>query len=334
MPLIHHQISAATQDQIEKQLATIHAFSSAALGGLEKVIALNFATAKQAFERVSSKTEQAFAAKAPHELLPHATPEVEHLLAYGRELATISSTLREEFLHLVKKTQTLTAPPVTIIVETKTVTLPTAEKAEVIDINPIPKKDVEKKTATKVNAKATTKAPVNTQLNLLAEPEVKTKKVAKPVIKAAAKPATKEVSKPINKPTNKTSAKPVAETKPLLATGVKANTKNMNKTTEKPVSAKKSVTVASESIPESEKVAVTSNTPKTDANAPQTTTSANPATEINSKPVVEKKSAVKFPAGLTQNLQGDKPGFPQAGGRPAFKAKTTPATGAKKRVRQ
>ncbi len=105
MPLIHHQISAATQDQIEKQLATIHAFSSTAFDGLEKVIALNFATAKQVFDRVSSKTEQILAANAPHELLSHATPEIEHLLTYGRELATISSTLREELLQLIGNTQ-------------------------------------------------------------------------------------------------------------------------------------------------------------------------------------------------------------------------------------
>ncbi|MBC3863274.1 phasin family protein [Undibacterium jejuense] len=332
MPLIHHQISAATQDQIEKQLATIQAFSSTAFSGLEKVIALNFATARQAFERVSSKTEQAFSANASHELLAHAhaIPEIEHLLAYGRELATISSTLREELLHLVGNTQTFSAPPVTIVVETKTVTLPRVEKAEIIDITPAPKKEITevKEITKKATIKATAKSPANTQLNLLTEPEVK--KLAKPVVKAAAKPATKKVSKPANK----TNAKATAETKPALATSVKPSPKNVNKTTEKPVVATKSTAVASEPKQESEKVKVTSTTPKSNASASQTKSVPDTAAEVSNKPVVEKKSAVKFPAALTQNLQADKPGFPQAGGRPAFKAKTSPATGAKKRVRQ
>jgi hypothetical protein len=38
---------------------------------------------------------------------------------------------------------------------------------------------------------------------------------------------------------------------------------------------------------------------------------------------------VKFPFPPTKNLQGDKPAFPQAGGRPAYKGKASPATGAK-----
>ncbi|MFZ6861498.1 phasin family protein [Undibacterium sp. Ji67W] len=334
MPLIHHQISAATQDQIEKQLATIQAFSSTAFGGLEKVIALNFATAKQAFDRVSSKTEQILAANAPHELLSHATPEIEHLLAYGRQLATISSTLREELLRLVGNTPSLSAPNVTIVVETKTVARPKVEKLEVVDITPVSKKEVTTKVADKTTAKpatkTTTKAPANTQLNLLAEPEVKAKKTAKPEIKAAAKSATKE----IDKPAKKTNVNPAAESKPVVAASSKTNPKNIKKMTEKPVPATKSVTVASEPKTESEKAAVTSTISKTDPGTLQTKTASNTPDEVSSKPVVEKKSAVKFPAALTQNLQTDKPAFPQAGGRPAFKAKTSPATGAKKRVRQ
>ena len=363
MPLLHPQISAATQDHIEKQLAAIQAFSSAAFGGFEKIVALNFATAKQAIDRVTSNTENVFNVKAPHELLVHAqeqsAPQIERLLAYGRELASISADFREEVLHLVGYAHEKIVAPTNITVQTKVVALPVAT-----DVKFVIK---EKESADKVTKKASPKVPTNTQLTLLAEPELKTKIATKPTAKPAAKkivPAKdKSVAKPAANLATKTVAKkaPIETIKAVVAVpkassklGPKSAVKQASKQAEKstPVvlenpapSVAKAVLpakkVAAPAAPatikvktESDTVTVNSKIPKADSNAAESTTVVSTVTDVPATSAPEKKSAVKFPAALTQSLQGDKPTFPKTGSRPAFKAKSSPATGAKKRVRQ
>jgi len=368
MPLLHPQISAATQDHIEKQLAAIQAFSSAAFGGFEKIVALNFATAKQAIDRVTSNTENVFNVKAPHELLVHAqeqsAPQIERLLAYGRELASISADFREEVLHLVGYAHEKIVAPTNITVQTKVVALPVAT-----DVKFVIK---EKESADKVTKKASPKVPTNTQLTLLAEPELKTKIATKPTAKPAAKKIVPAKDKSVAKPAANLATKNVVKKAPIETikavvavpkassklgpkNAVKQASKPAEKTTpvvlENPApSVAKAVLPAKKATPstpaapaapatikvktESDTVTVNSKIPKADSNAAESTTVVSTVTDVPATSAPEKKSAVKFPAALTQSLQGDKPAFPKTGSRPAFKAKSSPATGAKKRVRQ
>ncbi|MFZ6692540.1 TIGR01841 family phasin [Undibacterium sp. SXout20W] len=358
MPLLHPQISAATQDQIEKQLAAIQAFSSAAFGGLEKIVALNFATAKQAIDRLASNTEHAFNVKAPHELLvkvqEQSTPQIERLLAYGRELATISASFREEVLHLVNPSQASIATPSIIAVQSDVVALPISK-----EVKPVVKTKAKTKTSTsKATPKAIAKTPVNTQLPLLSEPEQKTQKATKPPAKPAskkvvanAKPATKVAKTSAVKETPKEVVKDVVKatvdtpkTSPKIASkkiakpaekSISANAEGLTGSTPKKATPLAKATVTKAAIKkESDSPAVISNTTKVDNNTSEPVAVPKPVAEVTTAPAVEKKSAVKFPAALTQSLQGDKPAFPKTGSRPAFKAKSSPATGAKKRVRQ
>ena len=362
MPLLHPQISAATQDQIEKQLAAIQAFSSAAFGGLEKIVALNFATAKQAIDRLASNTEHAFNVKAPHELLvkvqEQSAPRIERLLAYGRELATISASFREEVLHLGNPSQASIATPSIITVQSDVVALPISK-----EVKSVVKTKAKTKTSTsKATPKAIAKTPVNTQLPLLSEPEQKTQKATKPPAKPAskkvvanAKPATKVATTSAVKETPKETPKEVVKdvvkatvdtpkTSPKIASkkiakpaekSISANAESLTASTPKKVTPLAKATVTKAAIKkESDSPAVISNTTKVDNNTSEPVAVPKPVAEVTTAPAVEKKSAVKFPAALTQSVQGDKPAFPKTGSRPAFKAKSSPATGAKKRVRQ
>jgi len=359
MSLLHPQISAATQEHIEKQLATFQAFSQAAFSGLEKLVALHLTTTKEAFARLSSNTEQAFALKAPHEFITHAqeqsTPQVERLLAYGRDLAAISASFRDDILGLVNKVQeqvvdtsaikvpTIAPAPAPAPAITMTTTTPTSPVANVSKASttakavPTTTKKAATKAATKTATKTATKAPATTP----------TKTSAKTPTNAATKTTSETPVHTQLTLLSDSSEKPVKATKTAAS---KAATKPTSKPTAaatKVATAKKPDTVANSQVPAkapvkkaipAAKVAAAVETPPTPAattsvasDVVQDAVAVAPAT-ASAAPV--KKSAVKFPAALTQNAQGDKPGFPQAGHRPAFKAKSSPATGAKKRVRQ
>src|SRR5450830_1522568 len=366
MSLLHPQISAATQEHIEKQLATIQAFSNAAFGGLEKIVALNVATAKQAFERISTTTEQVLAVKAPHELLTHAkeqsAPQIERLLAYGRELATISAAFREEVLHLVSNAQDhVAATPVVAHQEVKPVTILTSEPVATL-AKPSATTTVKKvapKAEPKAEPKLAPKAPLNKQLPLLAEAEAKPAKASKPSAKVKAKPASKKEISSADKPATNVVAKSKATSvitsattsapkltvkqtvKPVVVPASKDTVKPSNTSTQTKAKSpvKKIAVVADSDKPVTAPAAVSASksvTPHvtTEKAAPAISTAAKTEATSNAATVPVKKSAVKFPAALTQSLQGDKPAFPRTGNRPAFKAKSSPATGAKKRVRQ
>ncbi|MBR7793318.1 TIGR01841 family phasin [Undibacterium sp. FT147W] len=328
MPLIQTQISVVAQEQLSKQLELLQSFSNTAFQGLEKMIALNFATIKDTVEKVSASSRQVLSSSGPQELLALAQtqrqPQIDSLLAYGKELATISSDTREAFLHLanagknnlisVKITNTEAVPVV-------------AEKS----LNASP---VSTKTVSPVKIKSSTSAK---QISLLPEPDVKASANKKTVSQppAATKKAAVTTSK--TKTVAKVVAKSVAPATPAKA-AVPTTKATAPKTTKKAVATKAipAQTEAKSAIAEVQKTspaAPTTSVQIKEVVAPVNT--ANTAAEASSKAaVLEKKSAVKFPFPPTKNLQGDKPAFPQAGGRPAYKGKASPATGAKKRVRQ
>jgi len=338
MALIQTQISVVAQEQLSKQLELLQSFSDTAFQGLEKMIALNFATIRDTVEKVTANSRQVLSSNGPQELFALAQtqrqPQIDSLLAYGKELASISSDTREAFLHLVNagkgnliSVQITNTKPLPVVVEKS------------LNVSPVSKKET---SPAKVKGSSRAK-----QISLLPEPDVKISAVKvsagkKTVSKAAtsSKKATVPASKA--KPAVKAEVK-ASSTPAVSATPAKAAVATIKTTA--PKTAKKTVTTK----------AITAQAEATSANAVTEAQTASPAAAVAATParikeaiapanttpatstaaaVTEKKSAVKFPFPPTKNLQGDKPAFPQAGGRPAYKGKASPATGAKKRVRQ
>ncbi|MBC3869111.1 TIGR01841 family phasin [Undibacterium oligocarboniphilum] len=110
MPLIQQQISTAAQEQLAQQINVLQALSSTTLTGLEKILALNLSTVKEAVSQATARSLQLWSVKAPQDWLhlsqTHSQPEMERLLAYGRQLAAISEETRENLLQTVRTAQT------------------------------------------------------------------------------------------------------------------------------------------------------------------------------------------------------------------------------------
>ncbi|MBI3285414.1 MAG: phasin family protein [Burkholderiales bacterium] len=303
MSLNPEQISAAAQTQLATQLTVIHALSSTAIGGVEKLITLNFNTVKQTLENAGATLRQLLAAQGPQDLLAlgnaQAQPQMESMLAYGRAFAAISSATGAQLLQAVNGASQRSA------VKTGSAAAPAvkpAAKAVLKTEVPSPAKPTTKP-APQTLAKPV-KAAVqvgNPQLPLLAQAEAKTIAAVAAVAVAVAKPAARRTAK------KALAAKPVP---PAVAAG----------------EAKAAVALAS----------VAPAAAKTDATLPADSGLAKPVpAAAPARPVAaERKSAVKFPFPPATKLQSGKPAFPNANAKPAYKAKGSAATGAKKPVRQ
>lgn len=333
MSSISKQISAAAQTTLTSPLAVINSLSKTVFGSLEKIMALNISTAKQSLENSSAATRQLFALSKPEELLTlskaQSYPQIEKMTAYARELADISAHARSEFLKAFTPAVETSASAVTL-----QITTPAAAKPVATTVS-----KPEKKPALVFESTS------NTQLPLLAEAEVK---VEKPVAKMAAKTANKPAILPAAqavKPAAKTKAvvKPVPVTsKVSVVTAAPAVVKSVETIVAQPVNkldAKPEIKVA-ETAAETVAVAATVAETKTKTKlvAAATDVKASTPTAVVAKPaaelVVAKKSAVKLPFPASPVKQAAKPSFPAVGGRPAYKAKGSAATGAKKPVRQ
>lgn len=325
MSLLTEQISSAAQNQIASQIAFFQAFSLSTFGGLEKLIALNLSIAKQSIDNADQFRRELLAVKQPQELLQfgrtHAQPELEKLLSYGRELASISRDTRAGIW------QAVSHAPIT----TSSILTPgPAQEDAVKKTKPVSKKPP-----------AAQPIAATKQLTLLAEPEVKTKPAAgkkaakslakdKPLAlveanttsakKTVAKPAAVKKATPakIDKPADQTVAPTKTETDKSLTAAVPV----IAPVTEAVVKADKSI---------EKKPAVVPATKKT---SPSTSAKAETAKAEVADKTADKKSAVKFPFAVTNKLKACTPAFPNAEAKPAYKAKSSSATGAKKRVRQ
>lgn len=332
MALIQTQISVVAQEQLSKQLELLQSFSDTAFQGLEKMIALNFATIRDAVDKVTASSRQVLSSNDPQELFALAQtqrqPQIHSLLAYGKELATISCDTREAFLHLANADNN----HLISVHITKTEVVPVvAEKS--LNASPASKKKV---SPAKVKSISGTK-----QISLLPETDVKISTVK---VSADKKIVSQTAT------SSKKATIPASKAKATVKAGVKASTPAVSATSAKnagtrtkataPKTVKKTITAQAEAtsataVTEVQPVSPAAAVPATpapikEAVAPENTTpAASPEVAV-----IQKKSAVKFPFPPTKNLQGDKPAFPQAGGRPAYKGKASPATGAKKRVRQ
>ncbi|MFZ6642958.1 TIGR01841 family phasin [Undibacterium sp. TC4M20W] len=366
MSLLTEQLSSAAQNQLAKQIAVFQAWSQLAFGGLEKLIALNFNTAKQSLENANSVTHDLLAATQAQELLhlgrSQAQPQFEKILSYGRELAAISIDTRTELWQIVSK-QSTAEIVATVAVATPALKAAPAEVTKPVVTKPVVTKPVVTKPAVKKLAAKPIAA--TKQLTLLAEPEVKPAKApAKP--KAVAKVAEKPVAKVAAKaPAAKAEVKPAvakpSEVKPETAKPVVAKSSKAAKTeaAKKPLKTSTTtveaapapvpVVTPAEPLPAAttstiektlDKKTTPAKKPAAKTEATETTAATKAATKADSKPAdskpaasTEKKSAVKFPFPATPNLK-KAPGFPANNGKPAYKAKSSAATGAKKPVRQ
>jgi phasin family protein len=299
MSSISEQISAVAQTTLTNPLAVINALSRTAFGSIEKIIALNMHTVKQSLESSTTTARELFSASKPQELFTfgavQAQPHIEKMVAYGHELADISAQTRNEFLSSLTHSETVIAK-VTSHQLTKTITsTPVAKLA---------------KKATKKNEVLTT-LTTNTQLPLLVETEVNVAKKSAPKTK-------KSVA------VNKTNSLAVPLEIKAVTTKPAASTKT---STKKPVTSKliEAEPIAKAAIKPAAKVVDT----KPVAVKPETVAPVE-TTPVAESPV-EKKSVVKmpFPASPIK-----KPAFPTVSTRPAYKAKGSSATGAKKPVRQ
>jgi phasin family protein len=95
------QLSAASKSSIESQLALFTSLSSKAFEGVEKLIELNITAARASIEESTAAARQLFAAKDPQEWLSLTSslvqPAPEKFASYGRQVASITSSVQSEF---------------------------------------------------------------------------------------------------------------------------------------------------------------------------------------------------------------------------------------------
>lgn len=321
MSSIPEQIALAAQARMASQLTVVNALSNLALGGIEKLIKLNFDTVKQSLEHSTASTQQWMSAQQPQDFLSLAAargaPQLEEILSYGRELASISGLARTEFLQALGGLNPLaelvqvapdavhiqvTAPVLSAALQPVENSTKAKAKNKTSVATPLVKKPKTKPEAKNLKAN-------DSQMSLLAATDKKVGAITKT-------PAKAETVNPLPTP---------SATKPTttLATPVKpATAKPVSK---KPAAAKpvtKAKTATIETKPLLEK--------SLNTELPLATAETKPASE----PVLEKKTAVKFPFPANPKKPGSKPAFPANNSRPGYKAKGSAATGAKKPVRQ
>ena len=97
------QFASATKTLFELQMMTFNALTSKAVDGVEQVVALNMATAKNSVAgsmAAGKEMSQAKDAKAAMEVAAsHAKPNVEGVVEYGSQLKVIIDDIHSEFTH-------------------------------------------------------------------------------------------------------------------------------------------------------------------------------------------------------------------------------------------
>lgn len=100
------QFIAATKANLEAQFASLTSLNKKAFDGLEQLFALNVNAAKAGLEEGTAAAKKLISAKDPQEFFTltaaQAQPTAEKALAYGRHLASITSTTQQEFTKAVE----------------------------------------------------------------------------------------------------------------------------------------------------------------------------------------------------------------------------------------
>ena len=98
---IPEQFSSATKANFEAQFAMFTALTGKAFAGVEKLVELNLSAAKASLEESTATTKQLLSAKDPQEFFSltaaQAQPTAEKVIAYGRNVAAITSGTQAEF---------------------------------------------------------------------------------------------------------------------------------------------------------------------------------------------------------------------------------------------
>jgi len=112
------QFASATKTLFDLQMQTFNALASKAVQGVEQVVALNMATAKQSMENTLAVSRQFTQAPDPQAaidaLSAHMQPGVGEAGVYGEQLRQIVADIQQEFQqaadsHLVEAKNTLSA---------------------------------------------------------------------------------------------------------------------------------------------------------------------------------------------------------------------------------
>lgn len=112
------QFASATKTLFELQMTTFNALTSKAVDGVEQVVALNMATAKNSVEGSMEASKEIRQAKDPKEALAvaaaHAKPGMAGAVAYGEDLKVIIQDIHNEFTqaadaHIAEAKNTLSA---------------------------------------------------------------------------------------------------------------------------------------------------------------------------------------------------------------------------------
>lgn len=112
------QFASATKTLFELQMMTFNALTSKAVDGVEQVVALNMATAKNSMEGSMAAGKEMSQAKDPKAAMEmaaaHAKPNVEGVVEYGSQLKVIIDDIHSEFTsaadaHIAEAKSTLSA---------------------------------------------------------------------------------------------------------------------------------------------------------------------------------------------------------------------------------
>ena len=102
---IPQQFSTITQAQFEAQLKIMNVLTGKAFESAGKVIALNISATKATLEKSSNAAKQLFAAKDPRDFFAlsatQVQPDIENVLAYGRQLFSIAASSRSRVSTLI-----------------------------------------------------------------------------------------------------------------------------------------------------------------------------------------------------------------------------------------
>ncbi|CAN5442579.1 phasin family protein [soil metagenome] len=101
-----NDFAAAVASQLENQQAAWKELTSNTLESVRKLVELNMKVMRESMGESAAATKQLMAAKTPQEFLSlsaaQAKPNIDKVLAYGREVASITSSIQSELGKAVK----------------------------------------------------------------------------------------------------------------------------------------------------------------------------------------------------------------------------------------
>lgn len=128
------QVSNATKALFEDQVAKFHILTGSIVESMEQVIALNVAAVKAASEESAAAARQLLAAKDPQEFMTFVSDQAklnaEKVQSYGRHLAEITTSAKDDLSKVVESQMAETKDKVTSLISDVTKNAPAgSEKA-------------------------------------------------------------------------------------------------------------------------------------------------------------------------------------------------------------